>query len=378
MALITCPECGKSVSDKAANCPNCGCPIAVAPGTDPHSREDLTATTTKKKKSTTKTIVIIVSVIILLGGLLTVGYFLFLSPSAKNARAYKAAASAYEAGEYQEALSILSNIDTYEDSETLIIECKYHLGIEAMEAHKWAEAESYFSEIDYKDSKIMLTDCQFMQDLESSVLRRMEINAKEKSELTTIVNTELAYLEKYENASFYSKRLYSQALRYISGLKMQKTALEQIYQWKYQEYWYTGLLERYSALNVLYEEYDFLADNRDFIGQYINQYDYWKQWVEAFNALNAMFREAYFKEENHRQDSQYIYFTFTNTTKYTFTNQMDFWIYDYEGVNLLDTASIVTEDIRPGDTVTVKLYVGNYRTWLIKKYGNWYPEIKIP
>lgn len=28
MALIKCPECGKEISDKAAACPNCGCPIA--------------------------------------------------------------------------------------------------------------------------------------------------------------------------------------------------------------------------------------------------------------------------------------------------------------------------------------------------------------
>lgn len=27
MALINCPECGKEVSDKAANCPNCGYPL---------------------------------------------------------------------------------------------------------------------------------------------------------------------------------------------------------------------------------------------------------------------------------------------------------------------------------------------------------------
>lgn len=26
MALIKCPECGKEISDKAATCPNCGCP----------------------------------------------------------------------------------------------------------------------------------------------------------------------------------------------------------------------------------------------------------------------------------------------------------------------------------------------------------------
>ena len=27
MALIKCPECSKDISDKAANCPNCGCPL---------------------------------------------------------------------------------------------------------------------------------------------------------------------------------------------------------------------------------------------------------------------------------------------------------------------------------------------------------------
>ena len=25
--LIVCPECGKEISDKAAACPNCGCPM---------------------------------------------------------------------------------------------------------------------------------------------------------------------------------------------------------------------------------------------------------------------------------------------------------------------------------------------------------------
>ena len=28
MAMIKCPECGKEFSDKAAACPNCGCPIS--------------------------------------------------------------------------------------------------------------------------------------------------------------------------------------------------------------------------------------------------------------------------------------------------------------------------------------------------------------
>ncbi len=28
MSMITCPECGREVSDKAASCPNCGAPIS--------------------------------------------------------------------------------------------------------------------------------------------------------------------------------------------------------------------------------------------------------------------------------------------------------------------------------------------------------------
>ena len=29
MALITCTECGKTISDKAANCIGCGCPMSI-------------------------------------------------------------------------------------------------------------------------------------------------------------------------------------------------------------------------------------------------------------------------------------------------------------------------------------------------------------
>lgn len=32
MALIKCPECGKEISDQAASCPNCGCPIKKTNG----------------------------------------------------------------------------------------------------------------------------------------------------------------------------------------------------------------------------------------------------------------------------------------------------------------------------------------------------------
>lgn len=30
MALIKCPDCGKEISDRAANCIHCGCPVGSA------------------------------------------------------------------------------------------------------------------------------------------------------------------------------------------------------------------------------------------------------------------------------------------------------------------------------------------------------------
>lgn len=32
MALITCPDCGKKISDKATACPECGCPMGALQG----------------------------------------------------------------------------------------------------------------------------------------------------------------------------------------------------------------------------------------------------------------------------------------------------------------------------------------------------------
>lgn len=38
MALTTCPDCEKSVSERAPTCPHCGAPIALAPSGAPSYR----------------------------------------------------------------------------------------------------------------------------------------------------------------------------------------------------------------------------------------------------------------------------------------------------------------------------------------------------
>ena len=50
MALIKCSECGAEISDKATECPKCGCPVEVSAATE---------TAENKKKGLVKLIIII-------------------------------------------------------------------------------------------------------------------------------------------------------------------------------------------------------------------------------------------------------------------------------------------------------------------------------
>ena len=50
MALIQCNECGQSVSDKAANCPNCGAPLSST-----ENKEAILKLVWKGKYAVTKT-----------------------------------------------------------------------------------------------------------------------------------------------------------------------------------------------------------------------------------------------------------------------------------------------------------------------------------
>lgn len=61
MALITCPECGKEVSDKADKCPNCGAPVEK-----PAEKKKEEVVQEKKKGSLSNLIALIVLIVIII------------------------------------------------------------------------------------------------------------------------------------------------------------------------------------------------------------------------------------------------------------------------------------------------------------------------
>ena len=95
MALISCPECEKEVSDKAPTCPNCGSPVAQPPMTKKEKkRADAEAARAEAQKnweemSTGKKIYNSILMLILAAMFAVAGYsifcLLYTSPSPRDA-----------------------------------------------------------------------------------------------------------------------------------------------------------------------------------------------------------------------------------------------------------------------------------------------------
>lgn len=68
---------------------------------------------------------------------------------------------------------------------------------------------------------------------------------------------------RFETAEFSDSQLADIAKKYIDGLNLQKEALSAAHVWEAQVKWQEGLVYRLEALKALYNDYDFLADNKE-------------------------------------------------------------------------------------------------------------------
>lgn len=391
MALINCPECGKQVSDRAIACPDCGCPIA---STAAVANEAATPVAQKSevvlKKKKKATLIIAISVMVVLFLVSTTAVYLYVtaySPKAVQAQAevaqyqeYCDTVELYNDGAYAEALVRFEEMQNYENSVEIARWCKYELGKAAMVAFDWETAALYFTDLSYGESDTMLTDCSFMLALEQSVLRRMEINAKESSDYRSLVSTELAYLEEYRNATFYDGKIKLQAGKYIKGLDTQLDSLTYDYYYEHQDGWHTGMVARFEVLDYLYRNYAFMTDNHDFVGAYINQLEYEQKWLTAFDAMET----SGHADGNWKFTSSYVEICFKNNTRYTSSQTFDFVFWGDEAeTKHLGTTSVYVQNIGPYSEYTVRAYYPEeaknayYSSGLWVHWASSYDEIRI-
>ena len=132
---------------------------------------------------------------------------------------YQDAVVKMEQGDYQAALSIFDSISNYKDASGKADECRYELGSDAIASGEWDTAINYLTDLDYKNSPDLLAqamdakgmsenaDNDFLSALESAVTDRINSVNNENYDNKTIVNAELAYVEKYTDATFYDENL---------------------------------------------------------------------------------------------------------------------------------------------------------------------------
>lgn len=277
-------------------------------------------------------------------------------------------------GKYEEAKAIYTALGEYKDAKDKIVECKYNIGKNAYEQGEWATAVEYLSGLNHADSESLLSvaekekgmsenaDYAFLADLETSILYRMkETNT---TAFIILVNTELAYVEKYEKSDFYDKELQKLAKQYIEGLNLQKKSVDQENTYEQDLLRLEGLVKRFEALSKLYNNYDFLKDNAEFVGTYVSQLDYWKNYYNGYVEIEKDINKQVAKHDeakgdylwNANRSTSTLESEWVNNTKYTYTITFDLSFYDSNGTKYATGTKTMT-NIAPGQSYVISVYV---------------------
>lgn len=136
MALISCPECRREISDQVQSCPHCGYPLQSDPAPSP------------KRKSLVNKILLFAALAVILaaGSLLTVDQFVW-----KPARIYSDALNAFERGDYQQASQLFSEISSYQDAASYLLKAneqvEYESALALAEEGKYSEAAQMLDDV---------------------------------------------------------------------------------------------------------------------------------------------------------------------------------------------------------------------------------------
>lgn len=290
-------------------------------------------------------------------------------------------------GDYKSASDLLSQLPDDENAKTKLAECNYHLGTEAMSAEDWDAAIGYFDGLNYDDSATLLESCQrekgmtenadyeFLAALEKSILDRLDSVSNTNYDNATVVNTELVYVEKFQDATFYDSELSVLANKYIEGLHIQKEALKKENAYEVQIEWQRGLVYRYEVLYDLFENYDFLADNTEFVGTYVSACADQRALLDAYDAIEADIGTQTTAEDFMWWiDGNEFYCTLVNNTEYKFSTIFEIAFIDVDGV-IFEEASAYIENITAGSSYKVSFYVSNPDQIDAVRWINYYDEV---
>lgn len=192
MALISCPECHREISDQVQSCPHCGYPLQSDPAPSP------------KRKSLVNKILLFAALAVILaaGSLLTVDQFVW-----KPARIYSDALNAFERGDYQQASQLFSEISSYQDAASYLLKANeqvaYESALALAEEGKYSEAAQMLDDVLPNDKAETLKEQLYYESYAFSAITDL-INRLKNPE--SFILNDIAFY--YTNDNYKQEPLY--------------------------------------------------------------------------------------------------------------------------------------------------------------------------
>lgn len=302
MALIICPECGKEYSDRAKACPNCACP---APHIGSMETSDNEAVQPKAKKKHS----IIPSIILI--ALLAVGAWY----------AYRI--------------------------------WLYHDGLNAMYSGNYSTARKRLENLDYSDSKWVLNDISFLEDMEAIVREDISRDYNDTDIMEAATQT-LKRIWKYQAVEFHTEGFDSIVDQYTEGLERIVNADDYESANAVQFEILAGKYYCDQVIVNLHENLGFMQNSTVYDEVYTDILSEEEAYLTAFNDL-AEGGHIETRSGDFWNSSVKLYMR--NDTDYRFEQAYIFNFCKYNTEELLDTVTTDILEIEPHSEYTVSIDV---------------------
>lgn len=243
---------------------------------------------------------------------------------------------------------------------------QYNKGVKSMKNNDWDDAIKYFSDIQYKDSSVLLEKCKkekgmhensdydFLETMSKSIMKRYEAS-EENDDREKCIEIELEMIGDFKNKTFYDLELKQLADDYIDGVEIEKKSLTETDGNKQLKY-YEGHAKRFKTLKKLTDNYGLLNDNIDYKTNYYNQADKEIEYYTAYKEIEADLKEQF--GENvlcDYVDDVTSRIRIKNNTKYDYDMTIHFVFYDGDDT-IVETNEVYYEDIKAGKKYNLDFY----------------------
>ena len=282
---------------------------------------------------------------------------------------YKLATKLFEEGDYKRAESFFETARKFKDSIEKTKECKYYVAKETIASGNYEEAALYLADLDYLDSLDLLKnvnmhlnkDYSFLEDLESLLTYRLHEAAQAKVEAKVLFKTEYDALKQYELAIFYDTDLKQISNDIINGLKEYSSTYENPILCEAQYHIYNAQALISNAYSKLYNQYDFMIDDEEFVKTYINTKDSYDQLATASAKIKADLDSQGTLLANTgtpwTKSKDKLTWKITNNTEYTYTLKMLVTYYDDSGSSYFTDQA--QAKLTPGSSQEFKFKINN-------------------